>query len=267
MTRIRIHAALPVILSPFLWLASVQESAGHEFWIEPYAYRVDSGAPIIGNTKTGQDFKGYRHLYLPQRFTRFELHGPDGVRDVAGIVGDVPALNAETGADGLHVVVYQSTQQTVDFDDWAIFEGYLEDEGLPPLLDRHVARGLDPNAFTEGFIRCAKSLVAVGGTDGQDKAVGMPLELVMSDNPFRTKTPALRLVWMGKALANRQIKILHKTAVESPATRHTVVTDADGAARLPDLGPGQYLLNAVQLIENADPPWLSYWASLTFERP
>lgn len=260
-------AALPVILSPLLWLASIPNAKAHEFWLEPYAFQVEAGASIIGNAKTGQNFKGYRHLYLPERFARFELHAPDGMRPVDGIVGDVPILNAQTFTEGLHVVVYQSTGQTVDFDDWSVFTGYLEDEGLPSILARHQERGLDPDKFTEGFVRCAKALVAVGHAKGSDRAFGLPLELVISDNPFQTDRPAVRLLWQGEPLPDRQIKVFYKADAESTAMRRDVTTNAAGEALLPNLGPGQYLLNAVHMIEDTDPPWLSYWASTTFGRP
>lgn len=267
MTHRLARLAQPLILGSLLCLASIEAAGGHEFWIDPDVYRVDSGAAIIGNTRTGQDFKGYRHLYLPKRFERFELHAPDGMRPVDGVVGDLPALNIETHSDGLHIVVYQSVQQTVDFEDWTVFQGYLEDEGLPPVKERHVARGLNPESFTEAFVRCAKSLIAVGDGAGEDRATGLPLELVALTNPYLGETPSVRLLWRGVPLPHRQIKVLYKQNAEGPGDRHTVTTGVGGVAQLPDLGPGLYLLNAVQLIENSDPPWLSYWASMTFEKP
>ena len=46
---------------------------GHEFWIDPLEFRVETGEPIQAEIRVGQVYQGSGYSYLPRNFRRFEI--------------------------------------------------------------------------------------------------------------------------------------------------------------------------------------------------
>lgn len=258
-------------------LAAVSTAAGaHEFWIDPVQFRVDAGERIAADLRVGQQFKGDALVYLPSRIVRFSVIGPDGTRPVDGTIGDQPAASIETGPEGLYVLAYQSTSSQVTYDDMAEFEGFLRTHGLEWVKAAHRERGLSETDIKEAFSRYAKSLVAVGDGAGNDRVVGLPLELVAETNPYRQPPGdgvTVRFLWRGEPMADAEIHVFYKPA-GCDVTRTEVMTDDDGRARVPAGPGGRILVNAVHMKEatrmellDTGAVWHSLWASLTFELP
>ena len=109
--------------------------------------------------------------------------------------------------------------------------------------------------------------MAIGGTaDGEDRLVGMPLELLAEENPYVTQKSSLpvRLFWQGEPISDIQIRIFE---AGEGAEESTVRTDAEGRAQIPLTSFGFYLLNAVHMLEveqKNGAVWKSYWGSLSF---
>lgn len=93
--------------------AVCESAAAHEFWIGPEKYQVESGAPLVADIRNGQSFKGIGLGYFERNIARFDLIGPDGVDPVQGRMGDVPALATTAGAEGLWVIVHETTPSTL----------------------------------------------------------------------------------------------------------------------------------------------------------
>lgn len=252
-------------------------STAHEFWISPQQGQVSVGDEIVGDLKVGIRLKGNSYPYLPNRFQSFKVFSNGSIEDVAGTVGDVPALNTTAKTNGLTVVAHQTIAFRATYNDAALFARYLTEEGLTEFAPIHRARGLPESGFAERYTRCAKLLVQVGPARSVDKdvAVGMPLELVAQNNPYKSGATELKvtLLWQGKPLANRQVTIFHdtnnvtKSKNKPEAARILATTDEAGRATIPLSGPGEYLLNAVQLEPVDDNPvkWQSHWATLGFK--
>ncbi len=245
-------------------------AAAHEFWIEPKAFRVEPGAPIVADLKVGQNFRGDTYPYLKSRFVSFRATDRAGARDVKGDEGDAPAVNTRSAAKGLQVISYLATAHRLDFDKWEDFVSYVEYEGLGWVAEAHKQRGLPESSFAEEYVRCAKALVQVGEPSAadQDLATGMPLELIAGQNPYAAPAPSelpVTLLWRGKPIGNIQIRVFRDNGTVSDTTTRT---DPAGKAVISLQGGGKFLLNAVHMQEA--PPerpgkWESYWASLTFE--
>jgi uncharacterized GH25 family protein len=256
-----------------LVLGLTAPAAAHEFWIEPKAYRVAPGAEIVADLKVGQNFKGDAYPYLKNRFVSFTVADQAGARAVTGDEGDVPAATIRTQDTGLKVLSYLATAHRLDFDTWEDFVSYVEQEGLGWVTEAHKRRGLPDRGFAEEYVRCAKALVQVGPPSPahQDRAVGMPLELIADQNPYAdpnlVELPVI-LLWQGKPIGDIQLTIFQVTGGGGAATRTTLRTNAAGKATVSLRGGGTFLLNAVHM--QATPPdrdakWESHWASLTFE--
>jgi uncharacterized GH25 family protein len=245
-------------------------AAAHEFWIEPKAFRVEPGAPIVADLKVGQNFRGDTYPYLKSRFVSFRSTDRAGSRDVKGDEGDTPAVNIRSAAKGLHVISYLATAHRLDFDKWEDFVEYVGYEGLGWVAEAHKQRGLPESGFAEDYVRCAKALVQVGepSAGDQDLVTGMPLELIAEQNPYAALPPSelpVTLLWQGKPIGDIQIRVFQDNG---SVTDTTTRTDPTGKAVISLRGGGRFLLNAVHMQEA--PPdgaakWESYWASLTFD--
>jgi uncharacterized GH25 family protein len=269
----------PARLSPILGTASalvgamlaVCPVAAHEFWIEPHDFSIAEDAQIQADLRIGQDFKGDAFPFIPSRFASFKLNDRLGETDVEGVTGDLPALNLAPRSEGLSIVTYVSAGDRIRFRDWEKFAYYLDLEGLDSIPARHDARGLPRDDISEIYTRCAKTLVAIGDTAGdEDRATGMRLELVAGENP-QMLTPGMEmsftLLWEGEPLPDTQVALFQKGQDGNPGTRTLARTDDDGRASFTIPAGGAYMAASVHMIEapadrNAD--WQSYWASLTF---
>ncbi len=250
---------------------AVSPVSAHEFWIEPQDFSIDAKTNIEADLRVGQHFKGDIFPYIPSRFAAFKSYDDLGVRDVAGVAGDLPALAMPPRTEGLSIFTYVSAGERIRFRQWEKFADYLDLEGLTAIPALHDARGLPRDDIRELYTRCAKTLVSVGDdTTGQDRATGMRLELVAGENPMTIKPgteTSFTLLWEGKPLPDTQVALFSKGETPDTGTRTLARTDENGQARFTIPATGPYMAASVHMIEapadrNAD--WQSYWASLTF---
>lgn len=267
----------------------------HEFWIEPTHYQLDKGEPIVARLKVGQKLVGTPQVYLPKRFEAFDITTNDTTHAVTSRMGNDPAVNQAAETAGLHILSYVSKDSTVTYDDAATFTGFLKAEGIEWVLAEHEKRGLPDTGFTEAYQRFAKSLVQVGkenaeaSTQGNnDRVLGLRFELIAESNPYTSEAALpIQLLWEGKPFADAQINVFRRH--NNQLTTSYLRTDDDGRALL-EHQPGDYLLNAVHMIDPTVPTntkqskntdkssnatekaeqtivWKSLWASLTFQIP
>ena len=238
----------------------------HEFWMEPEKASVEVGNTLKIKIKVGQHLKGNQQPYIASWFEEFQILDAEGVRPVKGMQGDMPAFAMKIRTPGLQIVNYISSTDNMRYRSKEQFERFIAYEGLNGVLERHKERGLPELGFREDYVRCAKAL-AIGGTaDGEDRLVGMPLELLAEENPYVTQKSSLpvRLFWQGEPISDIQIRIFQ---AGEGAEESTVRTDAEGRAQIPLTSSGFYLLNAVHMLEveqKNGAVWKSYWGSLSF---
>jgi uncharacterized GH25 family protein len=116
--------------------------------------------------------------------------------------------------------------------------------------------------------------------------LGLPLELVPEQNPYRLRPGAaltVRVLRHGQPVPSAQVQVWQVSTPDSKPTAGPAVThfatfsNAQGRVLLRLAGAGPYLLATVRM-ENAPPAlalpgptarpdWLSTWASLTFGGP
>lgn len=252
-------------------LAFAMRSTAHEFWIEPKSYRIMAGENLLADLKVGQHFKGDTQAYLPGNIQRFQIATGDSIADVKSRIGDLPALNEKTAADGLVLLSLVSNTYTLEYREPGLFEKFLAYEGLDGILAQHRRRGLPMSGFKEAYQRFAKSLVQVGEGSGDDRLLGLGFEWLLEKNPYHATDNRMqaRLYWRGEPLAATQARLfirLHGRIEEKLLT-----TDGEGRVQFSPEPGSEIMLNAVQMREPSDrfpaPPgsaWISYWATLTF---
>ncbi|MCM2561188.1 DUF4198 domain-containing protein [Lutimaribacter sp. EGI FJ00015] len=261
---------------PAVVLALSVQALGHELWIEPENYQVEPGAPLSAQIKNGEGFQGINQAWFDRRIDRVEQLQNGNLAPVTGRAGDIPALHLPDAGDGLLVLAYQSTAQTLTYRDWATFTDFVEHKALAGTLQRHAARDLPETGFKEAYSRHAKALVAVGDGRGSDRDLGLKTEFVALENPYSDDMAdglTVRLLYQGAPRDNAQVEVFAR-APDGAVTITTTRTDENGQAVI-SVAPGHdYLLDAVvmrepapALAEETGVVWESLWAALTFRVP
>ena len=248
-----------------LLIASTQIQA-HEFWIEPSDHYTDVNQTIDITLKVGETFRGSAQPYLPEETANFVLINQTK-QSISGLLGDSrPAARAQVSA-GLNQLIHQTTPFSIRFGDgderWA---NYIALDGLEQQLNQHVDL---PKTVpvTERYVRCAKSLIQVGGARVEDTLTGeMPFEFVLNGS------------WSQLNTGNYQVTLFEQqTPLEGvlvKAFRHSdrqvvaeAYTDQDGQVNLNLPTADRYLLSGVVIRPDTDPnyDWISHWPSLTIE--
>ena len=291
---------------PYLLLLLAPAALAHEFWLAPAAYRVAVGAPVPLRLLVGEDFRGDAWARPTRKTLRLVRFGPaptdtTDLRPALRLDSVAPAVRCS--APGTHLVLLTSRPSFIELSPDK-FTAYLRAEGLDNALRQREQDGeTAAKPGREAYQRCAKTLLFASGPaapappaaadTAYRRVLGLPLEIVPEQNPFRLKpgtaltvrvlrrgqpvAGALVQLWNGGAAATAPIKTTptpgaaEKLAI-SPPRHFTTHTNRQGRAllRLPDAGP--YLLATVRmepapaaLAARAD--WLSTWASLTFGGP
>jgi hypothetical protein len=267
--RLRSIAASMVVL-----LLAGAPLAAHEFWLEVTDYKPDTGDVVAVTHFVGENFKGESFPYVRGWFQKYVIADAKQTRDAKGVDGNDPALKLTLEEPGLTILAYQSNPNAITFKSWPKFQKYLKDEGLERFEALHRSSGKPLTQIQEYYTRCAKALIGVAGGKGEDRAIGLPLELVALRNPYNLSAGdrlPVRVLFQGKPVGGVLIKAFNK---DTPTKPLRIRTDTEGRAEIPLRAPGVYLLNAVHMMEptgidvkGQTYQWQSLWASLTFALP
>jgi hypothetical protein len=256
-------------------LSGIGPSAAHEFWISPDVYSVAPGEPMTAQFRVGQAFKGVTLSYSPNTTERFEAGPVGGLAAVTARLGDRPALNVPAAAEGLNLVVVETADSVLTYDDWAKFTDFDAFHDLGNAADAHLARGLPQTGFVETYRRYAKALIAVGDGAGADARLGLDVEIVLETNPY-TEMPGTpmqaRLYQDGVPRRDGQLEQFTRSA-DGTVARAVLRSDAEGLVELPSEPGSEVMLNFTTLTPldgdaaAREPVWHSRWASLTYAVP
>jgi hypothetical protein len=242
----------------------------HEAWIEPSSFSYDTGDTLSAHLRVGQMFRGNSLLYNRDKFERLQLVAGNRQEDIKGRLGDLPAIRHPVRHPGLQNLVFVSTGNRIHYETREKFANFARKEGVEWILEEHRRRGFPDQDFSETYFRYAKSLITVGNSKGNDRPMGLRLEIILLDNPYTPQRNRIRaqVLWQGEPYGNAQLTIFRKPP-DGDTIRETVRTGEDGIGLVP-LEPGQrYLLNAVYAVpadkkKKLAPVWYTHWASITF---
>ncbi|MGZ2257868.1 DUF4198 domain-containing protein [Roseobacter sp. A03A-229] len=261
-----------------IWLLLTSTAAGsHEFWIDPEKYQVEPGAPLAAHLRNGEEFKGITLAWFENRFSRFDVAMADRIDAVAGRAGDTPAMAITApGTEGLLVVLHETEPSRLTYKTWDKFLKFAAHKDFPNAASDHEAAGWPKEGFRESYTRHAKSLIAVGAGEGQDRAFGLATEFVALSNPYDAGFDGqmrVRLLYRERPRGDAQIEVFDR-APDGAVTVSLTRTDAAGEATIPVLPGHSYLFDAVVLRPSVEagtaeraPVWETLWAALTFSVP
>ena len=272
--------SLRAILAGLLALMLSFPSHAHEIrpavadlHLENGSFRLETGAPLLADVRVGVDFLGDAQAYIPSLFNEFNISDSAGTSPVEGRIGDMPAVNIAPGAEGLKVLNLFSTTSALTWNEFQKFDEFVQLHGLGWVLEEHAARGLPETGFKEAYTRFVKSLVAVGDGAGEDRYTGMFFELVAAANPYTNDVSGgmpISVMFRGVPLPNKQVDLFFRDT-DGELTRLSVMSGSNGRAIVPNLGPGEYMVNVVHMIapfeadiERTGVVWHSLWGSITY---
>jgi cobalt/nickel transport protein len=253
-----------------LWGAGTGPAVSHEFWIDPVQFTPKTGASVPIVFRIGQNFQGDTYPYVRELDRRFSIIDRTGEHAIKTLDGEDPAAEIVMGEPGLSIVVHQRAPETVVFETFERFKENLIYEGQERLIEAHVKSGRPLATIRDSYARYAKALISVGSpAAGQDRAVGLPLELVAENNPYQAATGqplTVRLLHNGKPLAGSLVKCFNRDDPKSP---RLVRSDAEGRVTFEAMTAGETLISAVHMTEPQsakESDWDSLWATLSFTR-
>lgn len=267
-------SARAIVITVVLTVFAGGALLAHDFWIQPSSFTPPLNVPVRVRFMVGDHFAGEPLPRNGRMIERFFSVGPTGeTKEVVGADGVDPAGIIRFETPGLHIVGYDGRPSAVNLEASA-FEAYLKEEGLERISRDRVQRGESGKPGREQFSRSVKTFIRAGSpanSEGFDRAVGLPLEIVPEADPFvsgRTELP-VRLLFDGQPLEGALLVVMKKNS--SPAGKGEVVStvrsDETGRAVL-TIAPGVLLIKAVHMVRAqpaAGADWSSTWTSLTFE--
>ncbi len=245
-------------------------------WIEPVNYSLQVGDKILSNEIVGQDFKGNKYAYLDSSYEKLNITVGDNTHAVKSRLGDLPAIQEISSAEGLHIITAETTPSDLTYETPEKFAKFLRSDGLEWVFEAHKKRGLPEKGFKEIYRRSPKALIKVGNGQGQDRALGLPLEWVVETNPYTSQgNIKAQLLWQGTPAADMHVNVFNKpkhTSPKSELIKTTLRTDVNGRIEIPRGNGGLFLINSVKMIEpdaktalRTEAVWESIWGSLTYE--
>ncbi|GAB4401502.1 MAG: hypothetical protein OHK0053_24330 [Microscillaceae bacterium] len=249
-----------------LWLSA------HEFWLQPTAYRLAVGDTLRLDLMVGEGFVGERWAKRTERSKSLWLYGDKEAKDLSALVKANDSLRIETlmPKAGTYLLAFESNNSFLALEADK-FNDYLREDGIEDILALRTQNQQLELPSREWYRRCAKALVQVGKKTSPvfQKVVGMDLEIVPLRNPYaNTKEDNMqgKLLYLGQALANKAFFTWHK-APGKPTRKEKYYTDAQGRFSFPLDQPGEWMVSCVHMVEVPDNPeanYQSYWATLTF---
>ncbi len=270
-----IQAGLATALAGMAALALILTTApraeAHEYWVEPQGAPVLAvGAALKAEFKVGVDFKGSRNPLIPNNIRSLVIASPDGSRaPLGGDLGQRPAVQATAEQAGTYVVGLVTTRSKLVWREAERFASFIDYEGLDGIAEQHAARGLPDIGFAETYARSAKALFQVEAGALKDQAMGMPLELVMTQHDAQAGRVRLQVLEAGQPLADNQVRLFHRLAGQ--VSDVVVRSDGQGFVSFDVSAGGQFMANTVTLRPVTEPKWdevwHSWWGSLSFSLP
>lgn len=263
------------LVSPFFAFVCFATNAfGHELWIEPEIFQVETGARVSAEIVNGQKFEGLSLPYATRSIIRLELSVEGQRTPIEGRLGDRPAIKLNDLSDGLNVIGYESKASFLRYSEWEKFQAFADHKDFPNALEKHLARGLSQDEVLEGYSRFSKALLGVGSANGLDHPFGFEAELVALNNPYLTNGPlSVALLYQGAPLPDHQIEVFDRDP-DGVVSTSFLRTGPQGTAEMHPASGHVYMLDAVifreasdKILERMDVQWETLWANLTFAAP
>ena len=239
----------------------------HEFWMIPHDAQSHVDAQVLFELRIGSGIPGKQTTRIPGLVADFSAFDSQGRYDVSGHDNSLVIGHLRPRHAGATIAALRTNEAQISLPA-SEFEEYLREEGLDKIIRQRQQDGESDQPDNELYSRCAKSIILVDGqSQGFDRAVGMPLELIPMTEPLGYQPQQayrLHLLRDGKPLAGAQVKAQLRG---EQVYQLKSMTDASGVAVFTLPEPGVWLFSSVDMepSQNPDADWQSLWASVTID--
>ncbi len=180
-------------------------------------------------------------------------------------------VTVQTGAPGTYVLGMSTRHRDLGMDA-ADFNGYLEHDGIPDVLEARRRDGELDRDVWERYGKHVKAVVQVGDTRTDDFSAqfGYPAEIVPMVNPYTLGIGDEIVVQCfvdGKPVAN-QLVIAGGHGDGGAIEERSRRADANGKVRFRIREAGRWYVKFIHMVKEESDPDIDYeskWATLTFE--
>ncbi|MBI3716640.1 MAG: DUF4198 domain-containing protein [Betaproteobacteria bacterium] len=276
---IQLRQAIPW-LSLLTGLACPSSAAGHDFWVQPREFWLQSAGTTTLTLQVGHGPDRQRSQIPAGRITRFAALASNGamldLRGALHLGGPLDDGRLAFSLPGTYVLMLETDNRARSQLPASRFNDYLAVEGLTPALEHRVRMHRTEATGSENYSRCAKSLMQVGppGKESQaqiTKAQGLHLEIVPEESPYAEPRPTvfpIRVNYEGRPLPGALVKLTNLEHDETPLEMHR--TDQQGRVRFSMPKAGAWLLNVIwtrPLTHSEDAEFETVFSSLSFGFP
>lgn len=257
-----------------LLVTSATLAAAHDMFVKPTRYFAPENSEVRARLLNGT-FSKSENSIARNRLADASFLTPRGriKLDTAewGVKGDTSTFHIHTRAAGTYVIGVSTKPNRIDLsaDD---FNLYLQDDGIPDVLEARKKDGELKKPAKERYHKHVKALVQVGSTrsDLYATPLGYPAEIIPTVNPYTLNAGAslqVKTLVDGKPAANQYVlyggELPGGAAMEQKSTR----SNAQGIATVPLAKAGVYYIKFINMVKVARDTvdYESKWATLTFE--
>ncbi len=241
------------------------KSFGHELWLEPKKFHLQTNEKLEVHIKVGQNFNGDNFPYISKETAKLNLFFDKKKIILKHRDGDYPAIQANVAQKGAYILTYESAPEILEYNNFEKFKLFLQEQGL---WNKHIF--VQTDNIIESYTRFAKSIIRVGDSNGSDFKSDLIFELVLQDPIEKLKINSIirvKLFYQDQPYKNSQITIFRTR--QNKLDTYKVITNNNGEALVPTKDGGVFLLSAVKILKNNQKQnkaeWNSLWASVTFE--
>lgn len=256
--------------------AASAPAVAHDFWIQPQTFQPQTQTATALTLQVGHGHDRQRSAIPLRRITRFAAIADDGrstdLRDSLHPGGEREDGRFELPA-GNYMLVLETDAGAQSHLPAARFNDYLQAEGLTPALQHRQRNGRMDAEGSERYSRRGKALVRIGAAappppDWLQRPVGLPLEIVLEQDPYAQPRPVrlpVRVIYQGQPLAGALVKLTRLEDDAAPVD--TQRTDGAGRAGFAMPGSGNWLLNVIwtqPLPASSETDYETVFSSLSF---
>ncbi|MCC6774806.1 MAG: DUF4198 domain-containing protein [Gemmatimonadaceae bacterium] len=270
----RARRIAPAVFVVTALLASATLAAAHDMFVKPTRFFAPENAEVRVRLLNGT-FSKSENSIARNRLADASVLTPRGriKLDTAewGVKGDTSTFHIHTRAAGTYVIGVSTKPNWIDLsaDD---FNLYLQDDGIPDVLEDRKKAGELNKPAKERYHKHVKSFVQVGTarSDLYATPMGYPAEIMAMVNPYTLKAGAtlqVKTLVDGKPAGNQYVlfggEIPGKGGIEQKSTR----SNAQGIASIPLTTAGVWYIKFINMtkVTRDSVDYESKWATLTFE--
>lgn len=258
--------ALPLLLIPLAALA-------HDTWLVPAKFQVGRAGTVVLRLATSEAFPASEAAASSDRIARFTLRTKSGTKSVEGYRAEATFLVAEvTPQEEGHAVVVAETKPYAFVLEPKIFNEYLREEELKPIMEARKARGQSDSPGRERYRKIAKTVLCVGNAKDRNyrKRDGLWLEIVPQNSPCQLRVGGkltVQVLFEGRPLQGVAVAAGYE-GVTGHHYPQWVRTPRNGKVAFPLDRPGLWFVRTLHMVPAKDDPeadWQSAFSTLTFE--